>query len=178
MMHSPLLVDVATFVVLVGASFFGIVSADVAWAGAKIYWSGLTILFAIAAYLLAWTHQRPNFTHGVSLLRIAAHWLGVLIAVQVIFYFVANNQITEAQAGLTLSVIFALAAYLCGIAFEWRFVVIGAAIGLASVAAALIQENLWVLLGIALAALVIIIAVDISRQARGTREAIRMSSDE
>jgi hypothetical protein len=164
MMHSRVMVDVATFVVLVGASFFGIVSADVTWAGAQIYWSGLTIVFAIAAYLLAWMHQTLNFTHGVTLLRIAAHWLGVLIAVHVIFYFVNNNQITEAQAGLTLSVIFALAAYLCGIAFEWRFVLIGAAIGLASVATALVQENLWILLGIALAALVIMIAVDLLRQ--------------
>lgn len=166
-MHAALIADIVVFVALVGASFVGIVSADAMWNSSELYWSVLTAMFAVGTLLLAFIHRRPAARLGTQSVRIVAQWAGVFVAVHLIFYLVSNNQLTEAEAGLTLSIIFALATYICGVSAEWRLIPIAFAVALATVAATLVQENIWLLLAIAFVALAVVLALDWLRYGRG-----------
>lgn len=138
---------------MIVTSFFGVAAADVEWSHTRVYWSVLAVLFGLGTFALVWMHRGANLDMRATTLRLAAHWLGVLAAVQIKFFLVTNNQITEGEAGLSLSLILALGTFLCGVYLDWRLIAVGVALGIVAPASALVQENVWMIVGLGILAI-------------------------
>jgi hypothetical protein len=161
-----IVVDLVVLAAMLALAFFGIATADAEWQWALPYWSLLALLYGLGAMALAWIHHGERFRLGGTAVRLAAHWAGALAVVHLVFYVHANDQLTEGQSGLVLGIVFALATFLCGVHVQWRMMLIGAALAAAAAMAALVEENLWLLLAIAVGALVAVLAFDFLRRGR------------
>lgn len=89
-----------------------------------------------------------------SVFAILLHWFGVFCAIQLVYYFVASGRMANADTGLANGIVLALGAFLAGVHLNWRFLILGAAIGAAAAGVAFVEEYLWILLGIAILAIV------------------------
>jgi len=150
-------------------AFAAIAASDVSAAGMHVYWVGLVVIFALVAIAIGRMHPKAGMSFGRAILPIVLHWVGVFLAVELIYFFVASGRIANADTGLTVAMILALGTYLAGVHGNWRLMVIGLAIGLAATGAAFLEEYLWVMLGLAL--LVIAILVLGSRRSGGAASA-------
>jgi hypothetical protein len=151
---------------MLATSFFGVAAADVEWSHTRGYWSVITILFGLGTFGLLLIHRREDLDMRATTLRLLAHWLGVLGAVQIKFFLVNNNQITEGEAGLSLSLILALGTFLCGVYLDWRLVAVGLALALVAPASALVQENVWIIIGVGICAFAVVLLGDMIRRRR------------
>jgi len=133
-------------------AFSAVAASDVSVAGTRAYWTGVVCLFAAAAYASEWTRPGPDGRNARGALRTALHWLGVLVAVHLVFRFVDAGRMANADTGLSCGLILALGAYLAGIRGSWRFSVLGVALACATMGVALVEQYVWVLLGIAMIA--------------------------
>lgn len=138
---------------MLALAFVGIAASDVSGSGSQTYWTALAVGFAVASYGLQWLHAGRDFAAGRRGLAMAAHWVGVVAAVELVYLFIAAGRLTNADAGLLNGLVLALGTFLAGVHGGWRLAVIGAAIGLATVAVAWLEQYLWVLLGLAVLAL-------------------------
>jgi hypothetical protein len=159
-MDSRKVVDLVIVGAMIVISFLGVVLADVEWAHSQLYWSVVTILVGLGAFALSRRSVRAATGLRATLLHQALHWIGVFVAVQIVFFFVGNNQITEGSAGLTLSLILALGAYLSGVYLDWRLIPVGVALAVVAAVGALVQENVWIIILLGLVALAVVIVGD------------------
>jgi hypothetical protein len=136
-------------VVMLAAAFFAITASDVRAAYAETVWHVLPALFGVIAFGLAWAYGDAGFSPWRAALREAAHWLGVYVAIRAVFYMVTTDHFTDANAGLASAVLLALGAFLSGVHGQWRLAPVGAALLAATAAVALVEENMWILVGIA-----------------------------
>ena len=83
----------------------------------------------------------------------------MLIAIELVYIFIGAGRLTNANTGLMNGTILALGTFTSGVHTNWRLVVIGAALGLGTVAVAYIEQYLWILFALALLALGLIIFV-------------------
>ncbi len=152
------MIEGAVGLVLLALAFAAIATSDVSAASSQFYWTLLVIVFAAAALALHWFEGG----HGVGGLRgvwsIALHWLGVLVAVEMVFYLVASGRMANADTGLSSGVILALGTYLAGVRGEWRLMVLGVALALATVGVAFVEQYLLVFVGVAVLAVLALIA--------------------
>ena len=138
---------------MLALAFVGIAASDVSGTGSQTYWTILAVAFGIASYGLQWIHAGRDFGRTRGALAMAAHWIGVLAAVELVYLFIAAGRLTNADAGLLNGLVLALGTFLAGVHGGWRLAVIGAAIGSATIAVAWMEQYLWVLLGLAVLAL-------------------------
>lgn len=146
---------VAALLILLG--FTAIASTDVSAGGTHLYWIILTVIFSVSVLVA----DRMYAGHGLwdirSGLPIIVHWIGVLAAIQIVYSLVATGRIANADTGLANGLVLALGAFASGAYGNWRFLVIGAALGLGTVGVAYVEEYLWVLFGIALLAILTLV---------------------
>ncbi len=157
-MSRELLLEPLAGLVLLALAFAGIAASDVSAAGTQGYWTLITIVFALAAFVVEWQHSGPDFRFTRSALRLGLHWVGVFAAVQLVYLFIASGRLANADTGLVNGLILALGTFLCGVYVNWRLMVLGITLGLATGTVAWVEQYLWVLLGLtvlAIAALVI-----------------------
>lgn len=134
-------------------AFVGIAASDVSGTGSQVYWTILTVAFAVASYGLRWIHAARDFVYARDAVVAVAHWVGVLAAIELVYVLIAAGRLTNADAGLLNGLVLALGTLLAGVHGSWRLAVIGTAIGLATVAVAWFEQYLWVLIGVAAVAL-------------------------
>jgi len=146
------LVEGGVGLALLALAFSAIAASDVSVAGTRVFWSGVVCVFAAAAYASDWMRPGPGTAGARGALRTALHWIGVLVAIHLVFYFVDSGRMANADTGLTNGLILALGAYLAGIHGNWRFSVLGLALAGAAMGVALVEQYVWVLIGIALLA--------------------------
>jgi len=151
------IVEIGFAIVLIIAAFAAIAASDVDARGAYGYWIGLTVVYGLAAFVMDRMHGGRKLTDLRSAGRVLLHWLGVLAAVQFAYAFVVSGRMADADAGLTYGLVLALGTFTAGVHGNWRFIVVGAALGLATVGVALVEEYLWVLFAIAVAMVLILI---------------------
>lgn len=159
-MESRNIIDAVIVGAMIVISFFGVIAADVEWSHSQLYWSVVTILVGLGAFVLSRRSVHAGTGLRATLVHQVCHWLGVLVAVQIVFFFVGNNQITEGSAGLALSLILALGAYLSGVYLDWRLIPVGVALAVVAVAGALVQENVWIVILLGLIALAVVVIGD------------------
>jgi hypothetical protein len=151
---------------MIASAFFGVAATDAEWSLSRGYWSILAALFGFGAFGLILIHRDPDLDIRATALRLIMHWLGVLGAVQIMFFLVSNDQITAGEAGLALSLILALGAFLCGVYLDWRLAAVGLALALVAPASALVQENVWIIIALGILAFGVIFLVDMIRRRR------------
>lgn len=159
-MENRSIVDAVIVGAMIVISFVGVVVADVEWARSQLYWSVVTVLIGLGAFVLSRRSVHGGTGLGATVMRQILHWLGVLVAVQIVFFFIGNNQITEGSAGLTLSLILALGAYLSGVYLDWRLIPVGVALAVVSLVGAIVQENVWIIILLGLIALAVVVIGD------------------
>ena len=147
------IIEAAVGLLLLVLAFFAIAASDVSTTSTHKYWTALVVLFGVIAFIADRLHTDHAITDVKSGLTIVLHWLGVFLAMQLVYYFVVSGRIANADNGLTNALILALGAYLFGIHGNWRFIVIGLGLAAATVVVALVEEYLWVLICVAAAAL-------------------------
>lgn len=153
----PAMVEGIIGAVMLGLAFAAIAASDVTATGTHVYWIGLVVIFALVAFAVDRLHveRRTSFARGA--LPIALHWLGVFLAIELVYFFVGSGRIANADTGLTNGLILALGTYLAGVHGSWRLIVVGVAIGLAAAGAAFLEEYLWVMFGIAVLAIIVLV---------------------
>jgi hypothetical protein len=143
--------------VLLGLAFSAIAATDVSTSGMQFYWSILVLVFAAASFAADRMYSGRSLTDMRSALSIVLHWLGVLVAVQIVYMLVTSGRMANADTGLANGLILALGTFAAGAVGNWRLLVIGAALGMATAGVAFVEEYLWVLLGIAVLAILVLV---------------------
>ena len=136
--------------------FLAIGASDVSTASTRGYWAMLVAVFAIAAFV----SDRMHTDHGIADLSSATtiflHWLGVFLAIQLVYYFVASGRMANLDTGLANGLVLALGTFLFGAHGNWRFMVVGLALAAATAGVAFVQEYIWMLFTIAAVAVLLI----------------------
>lgn len=151
--------DVTAGGIMMLLAFFGIAASDAGGGSSQTYWSLLAIVFGLVCILLDWIHEPPGTPWVQPVARTALHWLGVLIAIELVYVFIDAGRLTNAGTGLLNGTILALGTFTSGVHTNWRMVVIGAALGLGTAAVAYVEQYLWILLLLAIVAIGVMIAV-------------------
>jgi hypothetical protein len=158
-------IDGAIALLLIVLSFVGVAGSDIHAAFAIGYWTWLPLVFGLAAFWLQW---RPGMSGGRvsrAALLAAGHWSAVWAAVYIVNDFNLTDHFTDANVGLANGLIFALATFLAGVHSNWRLTVVGAALAGAVTAEAYLEEKLWVLLALAIGALIAMAVIGSFRRA-------------
>lgn len=163
------------FDVVAGASmlvlaFIGIAASDVS-TRSQTYWSLIAVVFGLICLGLDFVHEPRGTAWWKAALRTALHWLGVLLAIELVYVLIAAGRLTNADTGLMNGAILALGTFTSGVHTNWRVAVIGIALGLGTAAVGYVEQYLWILFVLALAALGVIIAVARMRGRRSRGEA-------
>jgi hypothetical protein len=139
-------------------AFIGIAASDVS-TRSQTYWSLIAIVFGLICLGLDWVHEPRGTSWWKAALRTALHWFGVLLAIELVYLMIAAGRLTNADVGLMNGAILALGTFTSGVHTNWRVAVIGAALGLGTAAVGYVEQYLWILFVLALAALGLIIAI-------------------
>lgn len=112
------------------------------------FWVAMVPVFGLTSLYIGWTKARKR---GEGISRIIwvqlLHWIGLLAAIGLVYLMysttgsIDNNQL----AFLTLTCL-ALATFLAGVHFEWRFMVVGVILGAAVAGAAVIEHVIWMVI--------------------------------
>lgn len=150
--------DVAAGGTMFALAFLGIAASDVS-TRSQTYWSILAIVFGLICLGLDWVHEPRGTSWWRDALRTALHWFGVLLAIELVYTLIGAGRLTNADTGLMNGTILALGTFTSGVHTNWRVAVIGLTLGLGTAAVAYVEQYLWVLFILALAALGAIFAV-------------------
>lgn len=158
--------DAVIAAAMVLAAFTAIGASDVSYAGSQPYWLGLAVVFGVATLAIEWVHRGLDFSLARVAPRCALHWVGVLAALEAVFVFIDAGRFAGAGVGLMNGAILALGTFLAGVHGNWRLLVIGLAVGLATVLVALVEQYVWVLLGLGVLTVAAVVGVAHLRRER------------
>jgi hypothetical protein len=143
--HWKVQVIIALFLLALGLIGLGLM--DFAPDYSETYWFIAMPIFAgLSIYLGYKGAKRRGENARLELRRQAFHWVGFLVALNLVVALINSGQIERESAGLISLVILALTCYLAGIHFEPAFVLVGILLGLAAVTAAYLEEYLIIIL--------------------------------
>jgi len=143
----PLSGDKLALAFLVLLSVGGIAVTNVARDYGLYYWLSMVPLFALGSLFEGWSNARKEGTPALRILGIQfSHWLASAVAVSLVYYLEASGRISRETAGLMALSTLALATFLSGVYFSWRFCVLGVILGFAVVAAAFVEEYFWIVI--------------------------------
>ena len=148
-------------------AFIGVAASDVS-TRSQSYWSLIAIVFGLICLGLDWVHEPRGTDWWKDALRTLVHWLGVLLAIELVYLLIAAGRLGNASVGLMNGALLALGTFTSGVHSNWRVALIGIALGLATAAVAYVERYLWVLLLLALATLAIIVLVARMRARRAS----------
>ncbi len=160
--HARRVIEAVVGALLLILAFYGIASADVSAAGSQTFWTVLVLAYGAAAIAGGWLYGgllEGDPSRARAVLRVVLHWVAVLVAVELVYIFIAAGRLTNANVGLTNGLVLALGTFLAGVHGTWRAMVIGLALALATVCVAYVEQYLWVLLGLAVLAIVVLVLV-------------------
>jgi len=159
------IIDAAVGLVLLVLTFSAVALSDVSSAAMHAYWIALSVVFAAATFAADRAHSDHGLMHAKSAFGIVLHWFGVLCALQLVYFFVSTGRMANADTGLANGLLLGVGAFLAGVHVNWRFLILGTAIGAAAAGIAFVEEYLWVLFAIAVLAMVGLVAgIRVSRR--------------
>jgi hypothetical protein len=132
---------------LAALSTVGIGITDFAPSYGFRYWMAMVPVFGLASTYTAWSRARRAGVSGSAVIRKQIfHWLGLALAVQLIFMLQWTGRLNNADAGLVALLALGLTTFLAGVHFDWRLCLVGVLLGGVAALAALVEEYLWMLL--------------------------------
>jgi len=162
-----LIVGVLSVLVMIGLFL-----TNVSHLHARYYWSAMFPIFGIVSL---W-HELvgPNSNPGPlwkRVLRQVLHWLGPIVAVQIIFLQLARGQMDADSVALVTLVILAVTCFLAGVHMDRSFYWVSAALAFAAVVGTEVEAYLWMLAAIAIIAIAITVFAAIALRRRATQPA-------
>lgn len=151
------IVDGLAAAVMLATAFVALVASRTNADYAELLWHVAPLVFGVSAVALTWVHGAGSASHTRALVCEALTWVGVYAAIRLVLYFVATDHYTLVNAGLAGAVVLGLGAFLSGVHGQWRMAPIGLALLGATAVWALIEENIWFLIGIGLVALGLVV---------------------
>ncbi len=111
------------------------------------YWGAMTLVLAISALSIGWSRaHRLGLPVVKTLMTQFVHWTTTGIAVSGIFLLLKAGRLNYESTGLVLLILLGLATFLDGYRINWHFSLLGLLMFLLAIAAAYLEEYLWVLL--------------------------------
>ncbi len=139
-------------------SLVGLGVTDYSPAQSYKYWAAMTFILAAAALAIGWSRaQRQSLpllsTLGIQLIN----WAATGVAIIGVFLLLKAGRLNYENTGLVLLLVLGLAAFLDGYRINWRFSLVGVLLFLSAIAAAFLEQYVWVVLFVmtALAALIL-----------------------
>ena len=155
----------AILVALLVLSAVGIGIADISPEYGFRYWAAMIPVFAAISLFASWSQARRHGAAVGTVIRVQLfHWIGLLLALYVVFLLQHTGRLNNEDAGLVALLALALGTFLAGVHFDWRLCVVGILLGCTVAVAALVEEFLWMLL--LPAGLIIVVAVFRWRRSR------------
>lgn len=151
------IIEALAALALLALAFAGIAASDVSAASSYGFWLVLVLIYAAAALISDRLHSEHSMIHLRSAVSIALHWAAVLAAVSMIFFFVSSGRIANADTGLTCGAILSLGTFTAGAQGNWRMMLVGVTLAAATIGVAVVEEYLWILLGLAVAAAAVLV---------------------
>ena len=128
-------------------AMFGVGVTDYAPLQSLNYWGVMTVILAISGLIMGWSKARHLGKPVLQTLRVQIiHWLATGVAVIGIFLLLKAGRLNYEGTGLVLLIVLGLATFLDGYRLNAFFSFVGILIFILAIAAAYIEEYLWVLL--------------------------------
>ena len=162
-----LIVGVLSVLVMIGLFL-----TNVSHLHARYYWSAMFPIFGIVSLWHELTG--PNSNPGPlwkRILRQVLHWLGPIVAVQIIFLQLTRGQMDADAVALVTLVILAVTCFMAGVHIDRSFYWVSAALAFAAVVGTEIEAYLWMLAAIAIVAVAITVFAAIALRRRATEVA-------
>jgi hypothetical protein len=132
---------------LLALALVGIGVTDFSSGDGLRYWLFVAPVFAVVSTAADWSRARASGENAPSIVRRQIlHWVALAPALAVVYAFEQTGRLNREDAGLVSLLALALTTILAGVHFDWRLAVLGAVLGLTSLAAAVVEEFFWMLL--------------------------------
>ena len=139
------------FVTLMVLSLIGVGITDFSPAHSYWYWFAMAPIFAISCLIIEWTHARSEGKSWMSILRTQLFtWLGLLVAVQVVFLLLRAGRLTYESTGLVILLLLALTTFIVGISLGYQLCFLGGFLGLTLLMVAYLEQYIWVVMFLAI----------------------------
>jgi hypothetical protein len=117
------------------------------------YWLGMVVITAVAcAFIVRFRAQRENLNTAIMMKNEVLFWLGVLAAVNLVFFLYQAGRLDSQSTGLVILLLLALATFLAGLRLGWQLCLLGGVLSGALVVAAYLAQFLWIVLLVGLVA--------------------------
>jgi len=167
LLHRILIVGALCVLVMIGLFL-----TNISHLHARYYWSAMFPIFGIVClwHELAGPAGDP-IPRWRRILRQALHWLGPIVAVQIIFLQLARGQMDADAAALVTLVILAVTSFMAGVHMDRSFYWVSAVLAFAAVIGTEVEAYLWMLAAIAIVAVAITVFAAIALRRRATQPA-------
>lgn len=134
-------------IALIALSAIGIAVTDFSPKYGFWYWMAMVPIFGGFSLYTGWSKAaQQGISASVVIRTQLLHWIGLLVAIVVVFFLLKTGRINNIEAGIIALLMFAFATFLAGVHFDWRYMVVGIILGAAVVGAALVQEFIWMVM--------------------------------
>jgi hypothetical protein len=117
------------------------------------YWLTMVLVTGIVCVVMEWSRGRKKGLTGMVIIKHeVVTWLGVLVAVNLVYFLLHSGRLDSENTGLVILLILALATFLAGLRLDWRLCILGVLLGGTLILAAYLEEFLWVVLMVVVAA--------------------------
>jgi hypothetical protein len=138
------------FITLMVLSLIGVGITDFSPARSYWYWIAMAPTFACAFLIIEWTRVRSEAKSWLSILKTQLlTWLGLLLAVQVVFFLLRAGRLTYESTGLIILLLLALTTFIAGIQLGFQLCLLGGFLGLTVLMVAYLEQYVWVLVFLA-----------------------------
>ena len=145
--------DGVIMILLVLLNIVGIGFTDFSPLLSHWYWLVMVIVTGIACLVMEWSRARKKgFSAATIVKKEVFIWLSVLVAVNLVYFLFQSGRLDSENTGLVILLILALATFLAGLRLDWRLCFLGILLGGALILATYLEEFLWIVLLVVLAA--------------------------
>ena len=160
-------VETIALISALALSMLGIGITDYAPLQSYRYWGAMTLVLAAAGIAIGWSRaKKSGVPFSKTLTTQVVHWLTTVVAISGVYLLLKAGRLNYENTGLVLLMTLGVSTFLDGYRISWRFSLIGVLMFVTGIAAAYVEEYLWVLLIIAAAVATAIIYWERHRKSR------------
>lgn len=152
-LRAAILHRVLAAALLTALVLFGLFLTNYSHLDARFYWTAMFPIFGLVSTWQALRTRHPVMAVWRILLREAAHWLGAMLAVRVIFLQLEWGQMDADSAALMTVLLLAVTCFLAGVHLDHSFIWISLLLAATAIIGTNIEGYLWLIVVLALIAL-------------------------
>jgi hypothetical protein len=143
--------------VLTMLSALGLLLTNYRPATALNYWSIMFPAFGLVALWQVLTRSERSENVALTVVRVAAHWIGPLIALRLLFLQLHRGQMDADAVGATTLLLLAVTSFLAGIYQDRLFFFAAVVLALGTVVATEIEAYIWLIVVVGLVAVAAVV---------------------